>query len=374
MKEVLFVQKAKRAELAAWSNLDPVTKERAIGLFEIPKPPDDWNAKKVPPGVEPIGFKVSESISNLVSVFGSSRFIFDISDWAPNSTVNHGTHVIEHALQSALDAGGAPEISVNFGSCAVNEYKDSISKLSNYVTVLRLDRSAIEDSTDAEFFVTELEDLLLYLDIPASKLLVLVDYGDVTKHDELDMIRGCQRIKTMLDSFGFAGFSVAGSSVPVLIGDVVDSHFSDGKITRKEFSVWKALASQPGGASWRPANYGVRSAVKLRDFANKYANGKSKRTIEGGFQFFRGISKDKETLLCQHPKIAMSIVSGANFGPHPSCWGDQLVVQIANGEFSGGGHEQWISYDLNQHITFLVTEVRDFRSSVVTGKRAVGTS
>lgn len=365
MKEALFIQKAKRGELVAWKELDPITRSRVVGLFEIPKPPDDWNPNKVPVGVEPIGFKVAETVASIANVFNNSSFILDISAWAPDATVNYGTHVIEHAIQSALIAGGAPEICANFGSCAVSEYKDVLSNFSTYVTVLRLDVAAIEDSKDTDYFTGELDDLLRYWDIQASQLTVLVDFGDVAKYDETAMFVDSQRVRRILDPYGFAGFSIAGSSMPAYINDVVDSHFSDGKVTRKEFSVWKQLAKRPGGSAWTPANYGIRSAEQLSDFPNKYSNGKSKRTIDGGFKVFRGISRVTEALLLQHPKLAVKIVADSCFPLLPACWGDNMVSRIANGNHPGGGHEQWISYDLNQHITFVLSEVREFRQSIV---------
>jgi len=174
-----------------------------------------------------------------------------------------------------------------------------------------------------------------------------------------DLIERAQRIISALAPLGFKHYATAGCSMPASIELAVPNTNSTGRVVRREWALWRALRSSFPQYSWIYGDYGVRGPRSADDIIAPHTNGKIRYTNGGGYFVARGHSLQLEDKGGQMHGLADTVINSPNFmGPEFS-WGDSEIVRVSETEFCGNS-TQWISFDTNHHIAWVIQEVEEY--------------
>ncbi|HAS8353781.1 TPA: hypothetical protein I7721_22200, partial [Vibrio vulnificus] len=151
------------------------------------------------------------------------------------------------------------------------------------------------------------------------------------------------------------------------INNMVPKVNTNGIVIRKELKVWKAIKKFNKNINFIFGDYGVANPQVGDDVIAPDANGKIRYTIEDSYFVVRGYSRRQGEKGSQmHGLCRRLISSGYYIGPAFS-WGDSKIEECAQGEFTGNPMN-WISIDTSHHMTYVVSEIKEYESLILEEK------
>lgn len=349
-------------------NTRPETADHIIPLFDIPRPTSDpADRKYMSESRYPTLAYLDRIAQRIWETWSFRPAMVDASFWAPGSQAENGDCVATYVIRQ-LKSFGMPVIPlVGYDQWASDIYKAALvgmgaARERSYC--LRLDRSAIEDAEDPEFFRKNVEEILSTLDLFQSKGSVLIDLGDVSGTALDEMLTSTSRVIDQLTDFGFVDFTTAGCSIPRTIDLAVKHRDSEGMVIRREALLWKALRKERRGVTCRYGDYGVRGPYTNDGRQSNNTNGKIRHTVQQQSFVLRGHALRKGESAAQMQGLAAKLVASDNYlGPSFS-WGDARIWSCSRGRFFASV-TGWIAIDTNHHIAWTTQEVDEFERSVV---------
>lgn len=365
--DVFSYQSRWRGEFTALANTRPEVVDRTLPLFDIGRLTNDILQRKYLAGSRsPIETHLDRVAESIVRSWPFRRAMIDAYYWPPGALTENGDHVVAHMTRRLKEAG-MPVVPL-FGYAQWNNevYQTSMRALnfaaeSSYC--LRLDRDAIEDAAEPEFFRANVEAILDSLDLFQSKCTVLIDFGDISATPIDDLIRDASRIIEQLVAFGFRNFITAGCSIPRTIDLAVKRPDSEGMIVRREAVLWKALRQEFRNITLVYGDFGVRGPHTNDGAHSTNTNGKIRHTIPQHSFVLRGHAFSKDGCADQMYDLAEKLVQSSHYlGPNFS-WGDGQILACSRGQFKGTT-TQWIAIDTNHHLAYVTQEAEEFELSV----------
>jgi len=360
----LPILKALQGEYEALAHLDHAHANAIHPLFDVPViNQNHQKTKKYQNSPMP----VSDYLDGVARKIGGSWKIgyvmVDMFNWRPSATVETGEQALAY-LYAALKNEKAIVIPV----VGYDRWDDPVYRLTmtgfDYSAVpyvcLRLEAHAIEDALEPELFHERMQEILDDLELTASKCSVLIDFGDMTAKSLIDLTDEAVRVLGLLDSYGFHYIATAGCSMPNSINQAVKHPDNNAQVVRKEMLLWQTLRTSQPGLSVVYGDYGVRGPGSNEGIRTPHANAKIRYTVDKAFLVARGHSVQKERYKAQMPVLAREIVTSKGFISGLT-WGDYMIA-----ECSMGGPQvkyapvNWIAYDTNHHLGFVVEEIREF--------------
>ncbi|WP_240633208.1 beta family protein [Achromobacter xylosoxidans] len=331
-------------------------------LFDVPVISENrQKAKKYQNSSTPKSDYLDEVAENIAKSWKGDVVLTDDFNWAPDTTVETGEHVMAH-LYAGLKARGVKVAPV----VGYDRWDDPLYQLAMrgldlagapYVC-FRLEASAVEDAAEPDIFHDRMQEMLEDMQLSPAECAVLLDLGDLTTKPLIDITSDATRVLKLLSAYGFRYIATAGSSMPKSIDLAVKKKDSTAKVIRREMLLWQALRTEFGGIPLVFGDYGVRGPGSNDGIRNPNANAKIRYTCDKAFLVSRGHSVAGGWAL-QMPAVAAEIVSSKEFLPSFS-WGDQVIANCSNGLPVKNGHGKWIAYDTSHHLAFVVEEVREF--------------
>lgn len=359
------ILRAKAGEFEALKNLKPIYSQKIWPFFEIPQLTDSDKKSKALKDSPQIKKDFLTNIANGISNINTSNSIFfDLFDWKADSYIETGEHVLSYMYRTLGSSGTLVHPVIGFDRWDILDYQNSLKGLvvpEGTIYCLRIDSTSIDDAYDVDYFTDTIREILDSIGLSGGEVIIMFDFGDVTHKSIISMHADMEHLINSIEGFGFAAIMIAGCSFPIIINDAVKEIDSTDLVERKEIHVWKAIYSDIS-ARLLFADYGIRNPKGADGIVAVHANGKIRYTIENKYFVARGHSKQKGNKGAQMYDLARNIVNSPYYLGSGFSWGDERIDACSKEEIKGGP-TQWISYDTNHHISFVVEEVLDFQRS-----------
>lgn len=349
------ILRAKSGEFTALSELSLSTKSKILPLFDIPK---NSSKAKIPKTDDE---HLDSVVSSICGIWKGLPLLLDAFSWNPGATTSEGEHIMGY-LQSNLESGGV-EVSpvVGYDRWDDQAYQAAITSMAlpeGRCFCLRLDRDAIDDIADLDYFKERIDEILLKIGSAASECIVLLDLADLSQQPVMDVLSKISGAISVLQALGFNQLIIGGSSIPASINIAVKTSESVGYLSRREMVIWQSLFQTYPMLVF--GDYGVRSPHANEDIIAPDTNGKIRYTIDKNFFIARGYSLRTREKGAQHHELAAKVIQSPHYlGPDFS-WGDKRITSCANGEFRGNS-TTWIAIDTNHHVEAAVLEITEFK-------------
>lgn len=368
----LPILKAKPGELKALATSKASVTEKILPLFDVGRLSQRTRqAKRFSETSAVTCAYLDEVAENIAAVRKGGNALVDAYQWPPNSTTETGEHVIPYIYGKLVSLGVKTIPVIGYDRWDSTEYRVAMQQLEirpeDYY-YLRLDRDAIEDAAEPEFFEEQLTAILDDLGIAPSRCSVLLDFGDISHSSIEDILGQGEQVVEQLDSLGFERIVTAGCSLPPTIDGAVKKQNSTGKVLRKEMLLWQTLRIRYPHINWLFGDYGVRGPNTAEDVPSPHTNGKIRHTIDKQFFIVRGHSVQIGAKGGQMYSLAKTLVESPHFLGEDFSWGDLQILQCSLGEGKPGNSTTWISIDTSHHMAYAVAEVMEFEKSATVVK------
>jgi hypothetical protein len=367
------ILKAKKGEFDAFKNLPDNIQINTLPVFELPTLSTQKLGNSIYSGANnPREIFINTCASEINSSVKSKVLGVDIHSWPANATIENGDHILS-TLTSCLSSYGFTVMPViGYDRWEDEEYSTVLKLLSQRFDrfILRLDSYAFEDMIEEDLFLETLEDIISSMGLDSSKCSVILDFGDVSKENIIDMNESIDSALNLLNDFGFSFVSIAGCSITPDINDMVSQKNSTGIVVRKEFKVWKSVRKFAPKAKFVFGDYGISSPSLGDDIIAPDAHGKIRYTVSESYYVLRGYSRRTGEKGAQMHKLCQDLISSSYYFGSSFSWGDERIYTCANfGVVSGkkpfvGNPTSWVSIDTNHHIKYVVQEVTEFEQSL----------
>lgn len=367
------VLKAKGGEFEALKNLKPASLSKVRPVLEVPSlaPEKIQMTKKYRESATPRIVFLDTLAEQIINLPSNLTYHLDIRDWAPNSVTESGEHILSFLYRRLKDQGKPINPVVSYASWDDPDYQRSILHLPltpDSKVGIRIEREDHEDFDDAEFFLEKIVRIVESLSLNVSQCGVIVDFGDLSTSSAIETQEVLEKVLSLLSSRGFEFVSLAGSSIPVFISEVVPEPNSDAIWLRKEVNAWKAVKQTHPASKLVFGDYGVRSPNSPDYAPNPNVNGKIRYTIPEHFYVIRGHSMQKGEKGGQFHGLARRLVSSQYFMNPNFSWGDQKAYECSTKSHGPGSQPgslvKWLAYDTNHHAEAVLLEVFEFNHSL----------
>jgi len=352
------VMGAKRGELTALSKLQSHMADRVLPLFELPaKKPE---AKLIEPAI-------NRTAKCAGGYWKNRSVLLDISKWSPSSRTESGIHVLEYALTQLRSHSVVAHPVIGYDRWGDPQYIQALSniRLSHNITpCIRLDREAIEDMLDPDYFSEQIDTILSSLDLTPGNCFVMIDLGDVSTTAVIDIISYVDTANDTLKALGFEVIIVAGGSMPAGINEAVNSPDTEGCIPRVEMMAWKASFTGIADKGLIFGDYVIRNPSSTEGVIAPHANAKIRYTIRDQHFIVRGHSKKLDSLTAQHKLLAQKLIHSSHFMGAPYSWGDTEIFNCSLGIKEVRDHTGMIAIDSNHHMQVVIAEVFEQHTNI----------
>jgi hypothetical protein len=344
------ILRAKQGEFEALTQLSVSARQRVLPLLDLPKPK----------GGKTLDQHLFKLVADIASACTGQEILLDTFAWLPSATTAKGEYILPYVRARLEQEGVEVNPVVGYDRWDDADYKQACASIdlpTGRVFCLRLDRDAIDDVSDPEYFAEKIADILAHLGCGANECFVLIDLDDVSHQAVVDLLPLVTTGISGLMSLGFVKIVLAGSSIPPSISEAVEKVDSVGYVSRREMLVWQTLVTEFPNVVY--GDYGVRSPRAQEDVIAPHTNAKIRYTTDKRCFIARGHSLQLAPKGEQNYALARKIIDSPHFVGANFSWGDSRIVACANREFKGNS-TQWIAIDTNHHIEATVAEVIDF--------------
>jgi hypothetical protein len=353
------VMAAKRGELTALSKLQPHMADRVLPLFEL-------SAKKL--DVKLVEPSINRAAKSAGGKWSNRNAFLDISKWSPNSRTESGIHVLEYALAQFRSSSVIAHPVIGYDRWGDPQYVQALINIRSAYPItpcIRLDREAIEDMLDPEYFSEQINIILSSLDLTPENCFVMLDLSDVSSTAIVDIIAYVETANNTLKDMGFEVIVVAGGSMPAGVNEAVDKPDAEGCIPRIEMMAWKASFRDIADKGLVFGDYLIRNPSAAEGIIAPHANAKIRYTIRDQHFVVRGHSKKIDSLTVQHKLLAQKLVSSIYFMGASYSWGDSELLNCSVGINEIREPTGMIAIDSNHHMQVVIAEVFEHHTSIL---------
>lgn len=345
-----------------------------IPLMDFPlvkDPVKDTIPKRLESSTALIEDQLVEICDNLSSVLTNKFALIDNYRWQPNSTIETGELVISKIIHTLLENNVKVIPVIGYDRWESEPYKQfyktvHFDKAPFYC--FRLDKTAIDDSEDSEFFLENVESILNDLVLTKDQVVILIDAGSIFNSDEDSVLDNFEQVINLLSENGFRNFITAGCSMPTTI-DKAAAKDQTNLLPRKEMTSWQYLKRTFNHLNVIYGDYGVKSAESAEGPAGigGNANAKIRYTIDKAFYIVRGHmvkgeGKKKEKQIWG---LAKKVVQSRHYMGESYSFGDKRIKLCSEEKFNGG-HPEWIVNDTCHHVVYCLDEIQTYEISLGT--------
>lgn len=349
------ILKAKTGEFRALREVSSFVRGRIAPMFDFDLPDENKESSDAQ--------QILGSVRSLARANPPDLMFVDAFQWQPDAQVATGDHVISFLVSALRSEGIHPIPVIGYDRWQSADYRLAIANVGpgpGGRFGIRLDRSVVEDLYEPNDVVDTLSDMLSATNAEPEQCLVFIDLEDVSTNTSsvASLIDECSQILDAISHMGFAGFVIAGSSVPEQIGHAVPAHDSTSTIARKEHLVWRSVRAEYPDLALISGDYGVRGPTSYSG-PNPNMNGKIRYTADRVFFVARGHAISTDHSYVQMHNLAQAVVSSPYYRGSGYSWGDAQIADSAAGGVRGN-MTTWIGIDTNHHIHSVVDEVIDY--------------
>lgn len=353
------ILKAKTGEFRALKELSPSARGRIAPMLDFDLPDEGKTGTDAD--------QILGSVKKLAKANPPSTLFVDAFQWPADAQVATGDHVISFIVSAMRAAGLNPIPVIGYDRWEDDTYKLAIANLGagpDGRFAIRLDRSVMEDIYSPDDVVSTLEHMLSVANGEPSLCFVFIDLEDVSggSSSVASIIDDCSQVLDAISHLGFAGYVIAGSSVPEQVGLAVPQRDTTSTIARKEQIAWRSLRVAYPELPLVAGDYGVRGPTSYSG-PNPNMNGKIRYTTDRVFFVARGHAVSDDGSFIQMHDLAQAVVISPHYRGPAYSWGDAQIADSAAGGVRGN-MTTWIGIDTNHHLHATVDEVIDFELTV----------
>lgn len=326
----------KLGERAALANLTPPVKDQISPIIEFPL------------GCDYNDSKVTNFCSTLLSDWGDNRpFYLDLStidfEGASLGDVHPALTLIRDAHEQNLLL--IPVLNLGMDQGLFTAVRQAFQEGCFSNAALRVTDDE-EDSAGDDAL-----DMIRDLGLQKANIDLIIDLGCVSDGP----IRPKIRILSMLVAEfgpGYRNVILLSGAIPSDLSNHVDTDTSE-RIPRYDWRLWQHVHQLP---NYHYLLYGDYTTIPCEFREVPYQGApKIKYTLENDWFIIKGHrSRQREN---QRQAQSMAIVSSGFFRGANNSFGETRIHDCANGLWGPGNPTNWVTNDINQHITFVVSQV-----------------
>lgn len=365
------ILRANKGELEALVNLDARTVGKVSPLFEITPLTEAIRQDRayMRKTTTPVLTYLNRKLDPIAEGWGTRRAMVDGFQWAPDAHVETGDHLIAYMVSRLRSLGVDVVPVIGYDRWDSTAYRLGIKGIvprSDGTWCLRLDRSAVEDAAEPEYFRGRVADIVEELELQPEKCFVILDFADISSDAtplEL-LVSSALNVIGGLETFHFDHYVTVGCSLPPTINLAVSKRDAVGAVLRKEMLLWQTLRLEYPQIRIESGDYGVRGPTTTEQ-PSKYTNGKIRHTVKQQTFVARGHPfRDDGGRYVQMHGLAATVVRSTHFLGGNFSWGDDQIVLCSRFQ-ALGALSRWIAIDTNHHLTFVVQEVEEFERELI---------
>lgn len=345
------VLKGKMGELQAAGDLAADVLERTTFVWELPPQPFNHETraygKTVESHIEAFSKRLHDELPNETHCFVDCRLLRDAAPLA------NGEIPLQAVLQACADLGAHPSIGDDPTAAEVAVVREHFEQRGGEV-LLRLSARTFAAIGSA----TKLDQLLESIGAQPNQCHLFFDFEQLSAEVDPNpqTLAAYNAIVGLRNAEDWLSVSIVGGSTPKTLPPAEQC---PKLLPRLEWNIWREVVSNLGQNNRLPSfgDYGVSSynieeldprlitvSANIRYTA---ADGmwafKGRSLKRHSFEQFRGLSQQ----IVQHPAY-----SGAEFS-----WGDNYILECANGQGRTGNTTTWRRVGTNHHVTFVARQI-----------------
>ncbi|WP_255351570.1 beta family protein [Pantoea sp. NGS-ED-1003] len=201
------ILKAKPGEFSALDNLKPIYSQKITPFFEIPKLTKKVSeAAYLRGSTQPKIDYLNKVCQDIIASCKSSSLFFDQFEWKPNVYTETGEHVYSYVFRKLSSSGLKIYPVIGLDRWGDIDYQNALRNLSastDTLFCLRIDSETIEDAYDEEHFIESIENVMDELHLSSEQIIILFDFGDVTKKSIVSLLADMHHLLDVVKSFSF---------------------------------------------------------------------------------------------------------------------------------------------------------------------------
>lgn len=324
----------KQGERGALENLFPETKDKICPIIEFPA------------NLEYSDRKVADFCNNAISDWGINRpFYIDLTTINYSGIPDGATHPALTLLRNARLQGllAIPVLTLDMDLNLMSAIQQAYTEECFWNLAFRV----IEDSeNDAQNDIFQIID---DFGIEITSVDLLIDLCDVSTGSLRTRIRGLSGLIGEFSS-NYRRTIVLSGAIPNDIGIDTDN---SGRIPRNDWRLWIQARQNE---SLKHILFGDYTTISCEFREVQYQGApKIKYTLNDEWYIIKGHKpRGRDNQRTEH---ARTLITSGFFRGAQNSFGELRIQQCANGTWGPGNATNWVSNDVNQHITFVVSQV-----------------
>ena len=357
------ILKAKAGEFEAISHFSDQDLEKFVPLFEIPVLDESKKQRLIKENKLPVISFLDSVLDGIAESFSGRKFFIDFSYWPTDSQVESGEHIILHVFNRLIARGKQSNPVIDYDSWDDPSYASAFKSMQlfedNQLCIrFHMNADTIEEIySDPIYLNIGIENILGELSIPPQKIVLLIDFSDLSS-DKITIPDVAEHVIQTVNIFQEQNFGqtfMAGCSLPVFISDAVPKPNSTGLSIRKEMVAWQAILQRNPHLNIGFADYAVRNPSS-NEFGYGNTNGKIRYTIDKHFFIVRGHQLKTGDKGAQYYHLSDKLINSRYYLGRNFSWGDEQVYHCSQKKFKGRSQD-WIAIDTNHHIKTVLLEL-----------------
>lgn len=326
----------KQGERCALANLSPTVKQQVSPIIEFPINCDYTDRK------------VADFCENAASDWGTDQaFYLDLSAIDFTSAPAEEEHPALSLLQATCDEGLQiiPVINPNMDPDLFAAIQQAQGECFFQSIAMRTNEN------DDDLLLVEANDMIRTLGVPRENTDLILDLTDISS----GAVQAKMRVLNALVShFGtnFRNTIVLSGSMPGNLQDYVGTE-EEAELPRNDWQLWHRARSHPNTSHVLFGDY-TTIPCEFREVPYQGAP-KIKYTLENNWYIIKGYRpRGRDN---QRQQQSQRIASSAFYRGPDYSFGDRRIHECANGNWGPGNPTNWVTNDVNQHITYVVSQV-----------------
>ncbi|MBP8070796.1 MAG: beta family protein [Acinetobacter sp.] len=355
------ILKAKKGELSAYEHLSQSIKNNTLPIFEMPT--ENWE-KTQKQRIDFVDSKVLQ-INKTLDKNSTSLISLDFSFWNyKDQLLENQEHIFSYTFNQLTDKGYTliPVIGYDrWHNESDRSYQANIKALDFKEIpffIIRLDGEALEHIHEPFFFEEQIEEILNGLKVTIDKCLFLIDHNNIFGKSPTQVTEEIIFQIKLITELNPLSIAISSHSMPKSINKLVPNHDSSNLLFRTEEDIWKNTIKKLNNPHIIYSDYGIiaNDGEERTGGNNSTNNGKIRYTTQDHLFVVRGhpFGKDGGKHVQMHD-LAKKVVE-SNYFENMS-WGDSKILECSQTHKAPGSPMNWISYELNHHVTYMLEEV-----------------
>lgn len=349
-RHYLVALQSHQGERNALRNVSELTAERMTPLIEFVGPKDQARSLA--------GETIARWAKEIADVWASRPCFVDIKRLKPGRKVAIGktTGPVLKAIHDACRKRGllfVPVLPLDAADAYLQVVRDSVMQDRRGVCLrYRYMEMVLPTGTD---IVNWLRGILGQVGVSVENADLLIDLGYLGPDDSLTAQTIARLVDRVIGVGGWRSLALLGTSIPSTMSSIREGTL--GSLERKEWCLWKELQAKPLVRFPAFGDYGIQHPNPPQEGGGPGMRANIRYTLSDRTLVARGRGSVTEEGNKQYRELCEHLVMHPAFSGTSYSWGDDVVLDCAEGRVPPGAQNLWRGAGTSHHLRYVTDQI-----------------